>query len=194
MQIPLPDNSLSCDAAMRESLQRFIDHAEPALVAPCPGCLKHMPENCSPKCDDASRALSIDPERYPLEPKVIPLVYEVMASAGLKSCWSCEGHMDNEGELWKVPQVCFYSDTPIYPQLVLIHLLDLYQAKKLSFLWHIVLSDFSRSLNITYSIQPNLNQVNDPHLGALQHDMQVIAGDMHNKVKEIAQQLINKYC
>jgi len=194
MYIPLPDNTLQCDAAMRENLQRFIDHPEPAVIAPCPGCAKHVSENCSPKCSDAPQALSIDPVKYPLEPKVIPLVYEVMASAGLKSCWSCEGHMDNEGELWKVPQVCFYSDTPIYPQLVLMHLLDLYQGKKLSFNWHIVLSEFNRSLDITYSIQPNLNQVNEPHLGALQHDMQVIAENMHRKVKAIAQALLDRFC
>jgi len=194
MHIPLPDKTLQCDAAMRESLQRFIDHPEPAVIAPCPGCSKHVPRDCSPKCDEAPQALSIDPVRYPLEPKVIPLVYEVMASAGLKSCWSCEGHMNNEGELWKVPQVCFYSDTAIYPQLVLMHLLDLFQAKKLNFNWHVVLSEFNRSLDITYSIQPNLNHVSEPHLGALQHDLGVISDDMHVKVKAIARELLERFC
>ena len=193
MHIPLSDKSLRCDPALRESLQRFVDHPEPAQIAPCPGCTQHIPTACSPKCTDAAQALSIDPVRYPLESKVLPLVYEVMASAGLKSCWSCEGHMNTEGALWKVPQVCFYSDAPFYPQLVLMHLLDLFHAKKLKYSWHIVLSEFTRSLDITYSIQPNLNHVSEPHLGALQSDMQVIAEDMHGKVKAIARALLASY-
>lgn len=193
MHIPLPDNTDNSSASTRENLQKLIDYPEPYQVDPCPGCIKHMPDNCSPKCPDVAEALSIDPVRYPIEPKVIPLVYEIMATAGLKTNWSCEGHMNNEGELWKLPQVCFYSEQPVYSHLVLLHLSNLQQEKKLKYPWHIVLTDFFLSLNITYSIQPNLNQVNNPHLGSLQYDMTVIADGMHTKLKIIAKQLIDKF-
>lgn len=194
MQIPLPDNDGLCDAAMRENLQRFIDYPEPAEIGPCPGCIKHIATECSPKCPDVAKALSIDPVRYPLEKKVIPLVYEVMATAGLKTSWSCEGHMNNDSELWKLPQVCFYSELPIYSHLLLIHLSNLQQQKKLKYPWHIVMTDFSLSLNVTYSIQPNLNKTTNPHLGSLQNDLLVIADDMHSKVKIIAKGLLEKFC
>jgi hypothetical protein len=102
--------------------------------------------------------------------------------------------MDNENRLWKVPQVSFYSDSPIYPKLVLIHLTRLYQDKVLGYRWHVVLSDFTQSLSLTYSVQPDLNQVDSPRLGLLQHDLTTISDDMHSKLKMIARELLHAHC
>lgn len=194
MHIPTPENSLANDVDMRNSLQRFIDHPEPEKSAPCHGCKVHLPKNCSPKCNDVAQALSIDPVRYPIEPMVIPIVFEVTASAGLMTCWSCEGHMSTDNKkIWKLPQVSFYSDTPIYAHLVLMHLLNLKQNKKLHYLWHIVLGAFTDSLNMLYSIEPNLNREADPELIKLQQDMQTIGDGMHTKIKMIARGYLNKF-
>lgn len=194
MHIPLPENTENFLSTTRENLQKLIDYPEPSQTSPCTGCINHRPDHCSPECPDVAEALSIDPVKYPIESKAVPLVFEVMATAGLKSSWSCEGHMNNKNELWKLPQVCFYSTSPIYSHLILIHLSNLQQEKKLKYIWHLVMTNFSLSLNSTYSIQPNLNKVSTPHLGSLQNDMLIIAKGMHTKIKIIARLLLAKYC
>jgi hypothetical protein len=135
-----------------------------------------------------------NPVRYPIESKVVPLVFELTASRLMQTCWSCEGHMDKQNRLWKVPQVSFYADSPIYPKLVLIHLTRLYQARQLGYRWHVVLSDFTQTLSLTYSIQPDLNQEESPRLGLLQQDLQVISNDMHSQLKLIARELLTAHC
>lgn len=194
MRIPVPDNGLQCDSETRRQLEQFKAQPEPSALAPCPGCNDHRPENCSSDCERAADALSIEPERYPIESKVVPLVFEMTASRLMQTCWSCEGHMDQYHKLWKVPQVSFYSDSPIYPKLILIHLTRLFQNKMLGYRWHVVLNDFTQSLNLTYSIQPDLNQVEAPRLGLLQQDLKMISEDMHSKLKQIANELLQTHC
>ena len=194
MKIAQPQANLICDSETKSQLEEFIAQPEPAEQAPCPGCGEHIPSQCSPECHGAAEALSIDPIRYPIESKVVPLVFEMTASRLMQTCWSCEGHMDQENKLWKIPQVSFYSDSPIYPKLVLIHLTRLYQDKVLGYRWHVVLCDFTQSLSLTYSIQPDLNQVDSPRLGLLQQDLKTISGDMHGKLKMIARELLQTHC
>ena len=194
MKIPTPQNELRCDSETRSQLELFIAQPEPADLAPCPGCGHHEPETCSGQCEQASKALSIEPERYPIESKVVPLVFELTASRLLQTCWSCEGHMDHNNKLWKVPQVSFYCESPIYPKLVLIHLSRLFQSKMLGYRWHVVLSDFTQTLSLTYSIQPDLNQEDAPRLGLLQQDLQIISDDMHSRLKLIASELLHTHC
>ena len=194
MHIPTHQTQVVCDTRTREDLEKFIVQLEPMVVPPCSGCVDHKKAGCSPDCSEVTRALSIEPDRYPIESKVAPLVYELMATRVMQTCWSCEGHMNQDNQLWKVPQVCFYSDAPIYPKLVLIHLRLLYQSKILSCPWQVVLSDFSQSLGLTYSIQPDLNLVEKPRLGSLQQDLKLIAETMHTKLKIIAGELLREYC
>jgi len=194
MKIPTPQNELRCDSETKAQLEHFIGQPEPSELAPCGGCRQHVPESCSSQCQQAPEALSIEPERYPIESKVVPLVFELTASRLMQTCWSCEGHMDQNNKLWKVPQVSFYCDSPIYPKLVLIHLTRLFQTKLLGYRWHVVLSDFTQTLSLTYSIQPDLNQEDSPRLGLLQNDLQVISNDMHGNLKLIATELLQTYC
>lgn len=194
MHIPAPKRALVCDSETRLQLEQFLLQPGPSEQAPCPGCKQHMPDNCSAKCGEAAQALSIEPERYPIESKVVPLVFEIMTTRLMQSCWSCEGHMDPDNKLWKVPQVSFYSDSPIYPKLVLIHLTRLYQDKVLGYRWHVVLSDFTQTLGLTYSIQPDLNQEEQPRLGLLQQDLQTISKNMHTRLKDIAAELLRIHC
>lgn len=42
----------------------------------------------------------------------------------------------------------------------------------------------------TYSIVPDINFVEDAHLGALQNDLKVIAKDLQKKMKILAQEMI----
>ncbi|MBL4622294.1 MAG: hypothetical protein JKY89_07830 [Immundisolibacteraceae bacterium] len=189
MKIQPPKDDLRFDSSTHDLLKLFIEQPEPRLAPPCSGCNRHEPTNCTAQCDRAAAALSIDPEQYPIEPKVVGLVFEITASRLLQTCYSCEGH-SREGELWKLPQVCFYSDSPIYAKLVMIHLDRLFLKKTLSYRWHIVLADLTQTLNLTYSIQPDLNREQDHHLGKLQQDLNTLSTDMHTALKEIAAELL----
>ncbi len=193
MYIPSP-NGPACDPSIQRQLEVFINQPEPEEVAPCPGCNQHIPVHCSPTCDRAAQALSIEPEKYPIEDKVVPLVFEIMATRLIQTCWSCEGHLDYESRLWKLPQVCFHTESQVYPKLMLIHLSRLYQAHMLTNAWHIVLTDMANTMGITYSIQPDLNRAEDIHLGALQLDLMTIAGNLHSALKQIARELLGDYC
>ena len=183
MKISTPQSSPEALNEALASLDAFLSQPGPKEVPPCPGCTDHKPEKCGPSCDEAPGALSIDPVQYPIEVKVIPLVYELFSMKLVQPCWSCEGHTQDKGDgqtwLWKVPQVCFYSSSPVYPQLLLRCLNNLKYTKQLSYPWHVVLSDFSQTWDVTYSIQPDLNQVAQPDLSKIQADLLVIGNNLY---------------
>jgi len=175
----------------KQELEQFLVQPGPAQVPPCPGCVKHLKANCSDKCPDAKAALSSEPETYPIEDKVIPLVYGLMSTSGTQTCWSCEGHMDAKNKLTKIPRVCFYTSSLIYVQLLQKHLFNLTLSKNLSYPWHIVLGDFAQSWAVTYIIMPNLNLIEDEsHLGKMQHDLKIIGDNLLTKMQVIAKQMI----
>lgn len=190
MYIYKPEENTQNTAQICEALQLFIDQPTPKDLAPCLNCDNHIPADCSVKCSDAPAALSSDPMNHPLESKVVPLVFELTSTRLMQPCWSCEGHFNNENELWKLPQISFYSRSPVYPQLVVRHIQDLKVQKKLAYEWHVVLSDFGQSWNMSYSIEPRLNDVKEPRLGMLQQDLQSISEDMCNKLKSIAKKMM----
>ncbi|MCK4743276.1 MAG: hypothetical protein KAT25_05610 [Sulfuriflexus sp.] len=190
MKIPVPEESFFADSNIKEDLRLFLEQPSPQQLAPCPGCQQHTPDDCSSKCTDAAEALSIDPVLYPIEKNVVPLVYELMATQLIQTCWSCEGHMNENNTLWKLPQVCFYTASSAYVKLLCRHIALLNQHKCLKHPWHIVLSEFSMNSRLAYSIQPNLNDVNEPHLGLLQQDLNIIADDLNNKLKKYAKEFL----
>lgn len=191
MKIPQPEESFFNDSNIKADLLMFLEQPGPEQLAPCPGCEEHLPETCSSKCVRAPDSLSIDPVRYPIESNVVPLVFELMATRLIKTCWSCEGHMDENNNLWKLPQVCFYTASNAYVKLLCHHISSLHQRKLLTYPWHIALSDFSLNSRLAYSIQPNLNDITDPHLGLLQKDLNAIADNLHLKLKTLAQELMD---
>ena len=190
MHIIKPNEQFLDVERLRSDLEAFINQPGPSEVPPCPGCTDHVSTLCSAGCPDAPKALSIEPERYPVEPKVVPLVYELMSTHVLMTCWSCEGHMGADGKLWKVPMVSFYSASAIYPKLLLKHIETLTYKKALSYRWQIVLSDFAQTPGVTYSVQPELSLIDDVHLGQLQQDLGIIADDALLKLKSIAKRML----
>ena len=142
MYIYKPEESTQNIAQYKEALALLIAQPTPQEAPPCGNCEKHVPTNCSAKCEKASASLSSDPVNHPLEQKTVSLVFELTATKVLKPCWSCEGHFNGENELWKLPQISFYSPSPAYPQLLLRHIHDLKTQKVLAYEWHVVLADF----------------------------------------------------
>lgn len=194
MKIDTPEQSYDRTEAIKD-LESLLAQPLPFQEPPCPGCERHKPNSCNPKCPDATRALSIEPDRYPIEPQVTALVYQLYATRIVQPCWSCEGHVQTVGEetnLWKLPQVSFYCHSPVYIQLLNRCLKYTGTKQSLAYPWHIVISEYSQSLDLTYSIQPNLNMVNEPKLGCIQSDLRLIAENLLDNIRREAQMMLSE--
>ncbi len=190
VRIALPTASNMDPEQMKRDLARFIAQPGPAQVPPCPACAHHIPEQCSSRCVSAAPSLSSEPSRYPIEVKVVALVFELSATRLLQPCWSCEGHLGPDGELWKTPQVSFYSASPLYIQLLLRHIYALTLQKRLVYSWHVVVSDFGQTWDLTYTLEPDFKHDKSIHLGNLQSDLQVLAEDLSVRLKALAKQAL----
>lgn len=137
---------------------------------------------CSADCEEAHRALSVDPD-LPIEPAIVPLVFEMKRLGLFTPCWSCEGHLGTDGTLWKFPRVWFYSDSTTHVRLLADGLKDLEIDKKLSARWQIVVtfSDADNSAT-TYSLEPVVSTDESLQLSALQHDVEVIARSLEGLI------------
>lgn len=190
MKIEKPELNLEGNERICADLELLLSQPKAAEDPPCPNCENHRPLTCSADCPDAPRALSIEPDRYPIELKVTPLVFELRTSRVMQTCWSCEGHMDPEGNLWKVPQVSFYSASSIYPKLLLNHIIHLKMKKKLAYDWQVLLSDYGQTWGVTYTVEPKLELNVKPRLGLLQNDLTVIADNLAENIKAEARKML----
>ena len=150
----------------------------------CPRCgSKACQCQCSDACPEAPRALSADPEKYPIEPGILPLVFEMRRLGLFAPCWSCEGHLGPGEALWKLPRVWFYCDSTTHLRLLASGLRDLEIARKLSTRWQIVVtfSDTDNSAT-TFSLEPEPTAASASGLPALQQDVVVIAGALEGMI------------
>ena len=191
LEIEIPGPLVENNRRHRAELELLLCQPGAHQVPPCQNCREHIVPQCNARCANAPRALSSDPDRYPVEPKVVPLVYELRKTRVMQPCWSCEGHMDVNGKLWKYPQVSFYSSTPLYAMLLVNHLTLLKHKKILNHDWIIVISGFGqRHMGVTYTLEPKLNLHTNPHLGRLQSDLIAIAENLDAKLKSEAKNLL----
>lgn len=191
MEIEPPGPFVENRQRTRAELELLLCQPGSHLAPPCQNCQEHIISQCNAKCVNAPRALSSDPARYPVEPKVVPLVYELRKTRVMQPCWSCEGHMDADGKLWKYPQVSFYSSTPLYAVLLVNYLTLLKHKKKLNQEWIIVISGFGQKhTGITYTIEPKLNADSKPHLGSLHCDLITIADNLEIQIKDQARKML----
>ena len=133
---------------------------------------------CSAKCAFAAHYLSSDANRYPIESKVLPLVYAMASLRVVQPCWSCEGHYNALDVFDKKPQVWFYSDSAWYPNLIAHYLADLHFQKKLGYRWEVAMCPQAYKDEITFTIQPDLTDVAIKRLGQMQADIAVIAENL----------------
>lgn len=191
MHIDSPQQQLLDATQAKQSLEIFLEQPSHVEMPPCPGCDDHNILKCSESCPDAHTALSSQPVEFPIEANVTPLVFGLMSTQVTQTCWSCEGHMDTNNNLIKLPTVSFYTVSPIYPQLLHRHVMKLKMDKKLNYPWHVVLTDYAQTWAQTYSIAPNLNFFDkDIHLGGLQNDLKVIAANLQKNMKALAKEMI----
>lgn len=170
-------------------------------MRPCEGC--RMPCSCSsssvcaclcgPTCAHAPVAMSSEGDRYPVEPKVVELVFGLNCLQVCPPFWSCEGHRAQDGALQRVPQVWFYTRSLVYPRLIGDWLARLYFKKRIRNPWHICVSYSESSLDTGFSIEPDMKQIERVCLGELHEDVAVLAGALVDDVRALADEYLARY-
>ena len=104
MRIDQPDFKKQQDSG--ES-QRVCSHCNKV----CPTCGETSCDcQCHIGCEGIATAMVAEPERFPIEGKVVPLVYAIATIPHLQPIWSCEGHAQQSGDLLRHPQIWFYAE------------------------------------------------------------------------------------
>ena len=147
---------------------------------PDPVCSKNCPDynpsiGCHRDCQAAPNQLSSEGFNSPVESLVAPLVFELKKLGAFYPCWSCEGHNDQSGSLWKIPRVWFYADSVVHIRALADAVDSLFRARLLSTRWEIVLT-YSDSDNpdTTFSLEPE-SAGKCENLCDLQNDLRVLA-------------------
>lgn len=169
---------------------RTVRVCDPDCDEVCPTCAStNCACCCSKDCPKISITLTTDPN-FPIENKIAPLAYELKRLGVYEPCWSCEGHNDNAGDLWKIPRVWFYCDSVVHVRLLSDVLMDLGIGELLNVPWQVRVT-FSEDDNpsTTFSLEPVMDQPLKITLQALQQDIQVIAERLEEMVKEKASDL-----
>jgi hypothetical protein len=168
---------------LRSELHEILEKDAEAQRPVCgPSCRRPDRPDCSRHCPDIPRALSSDPENFPLETRIAPLVFELKRLKVFEPCWSCEGHNGPDGRLWKIPRVWFYCRSVVQLRVLADGIERLYLERKLTAPWHVVLTFSDRdNVDTTFSLEPNLDQ-SRPALAAIQKDIDTLAERLHELV------------
>lgn len=172
-------------------LERLLQAIEQPPERPCPNC-QHPKElkrinQCQSQCPDAPRALSSDPENHPIEPLVLKIVFELNKLNQYQPCWSCEGSLDDDGEIYRLPQVNFYTANPIYALLIQEHLELLHYGQHLHVAWHIGLTSIGQKAGPTYILEPSPKGDSELILEELQEDLQIIGKELTQHLRLITE-------
>jgi hypothetical protein len=162
-----------------------------ACTTRCPQCgSASCACRCSPYCPDAPRALSAEPDRYPIEAGIVPLVFAMRRQGYFTPCWSCEGHLYTDGAIGKLPCVWFYSESTLHLRLLASGLHKLKHIGRLRASWQVAVT-FSdvNNLDTTYALEPA--QPLDPKLTLddLRKDIVEIAAALQSMICEGARAL-----
>ena len=180
-------------AERREALADVVEQREHRSGRPCPGCETRCTTcgsiscqcNCSPDCAQAPGALSSDPEKFPIEAGIVPLVYAMRETEIGEPCWSCEGHPDAEGRTDKLPQIWFYVRHQVYPDLLARYLWRLQFRGQIRNRWIVTVAPTDNSIDTTFAISPDPNS-DKLDLSALRQDIRVIGERMPAELAELA--------
>lgn len=189
-----PDDAARTDATRRELTAFLRDSGvePPVCGANCPHHQSRTPEfDCSRSCPDAQYGLSSDPARFPVEAKIVALVFELKRIGVFYPCWSCEGHLDASGVFQRAPAVWFYCDNLLSVRLLSDGIADLHANDKLSRPWHLrVTYTEGDSTDTAFALEPLIEDRSAVNLEALQADAALIAREMQTMMRSQAQDLL----
>jgi hypothetical protein len=162
-----------------------------ACTIRCPQCGSTGCQcRCSAQCPEAPRELSSDPVYHPIEPGIVPLVFEMKRLGLFDPCWSCEGHTRADGQVLKVPRVWFNCASMVHVRLLAGAVARLHASGKLAHAWQVVVT-FSDPDNpyTTFSLEPATSPDIALSLSRLQEDAAAIARWLQTMLREEARKL-----
>lgn len=194
MRIEKPARDPAFERRCREELDNFVHGPLEHTGRPCRTCARLCDRHkspvcqceCTPDCGDAARYLSSEPEQFPIETGIVPLVLALARLGGLDPFWSCEGHAGSQTHLNRLPSISFYASSVMLPQLIARYLSDLKIGGRLSCSWQVRVVTWGDSVGGAYSIEPRhgLDDLSD--LGLLRRDITAIAAGLTTGVKKAA--------
>lgn len=140
---------------------------------------------CSRTCPEIAAMLSSEGAAYPVEPAVAPLVLELSRLRVYRPNWSCEGHDNRQGQLWKLPQVWFYCDSVLCVRLLAETVRHMKVKCGLASHWGVTLSHSDAdNPETTFSLEPILDPfaVGQPTLKQLHGDLATLAERLYDQV------------
>lgn len=163
-------------------------------TAPCPRCgTTNCQCTCSTDCADAPLALSGEPEHQPIEPAIMPLVFQMKRLGLFQPCWSCEGHLRTDGSLWEPPKVRFTCESTVHLRLLSSGLGALAGEGQLAAPWRVVVTDSDPTdPRTTFSLEPDASRAEGVALAELQEDVAEIARSLQDMMAAQAQALLGK--
>lgn len=162
-----------------------------ARSAPCQAACQVDPQDCSRHCDGIPTAMSSQPNEYPIEEQIAPLVYELARLQVFQPCWSCEGHLNSQGQLWKLPQIWFYTESSIHVRILADSLRTMAANRVTATEWEISLTRSALDdPETTYCLKPIINE--GITLAMLRSDIDILSDQLEAKVIQCARMLKEK--
>jgi len=137
--------------------------------------------------------MSSEGAQSPIEHRIVPMVFAFNCLRVCPPYWSCHGHRFPTGELFRVPQVWFYSKSMVYPKLIGDLLIRMKIDGAIQYPWHICIAYTDQVLESGFSIEPDTKSIEKPDVDRLQRDAASISGNLVNGMKSLAQTYIAKH-
>lgn len=193
MRIPNINLSDSSSLSKLEELELLLE-SRPLQDPVCGNdCTRFKEAPCHRTCSDAPSMLSCDGNEYPLDNKIAPLAFELKRTGFFAPCWSCEGHLNNFDELWKLPRIWFYCESSIHIKLLDAALHRIRKISPISTMWEIKSVHLNDgSLDPMFSLQPDLQAIS-PSLSSLQQDIDIISEHIYDALQHEARNLCRSH-
>jgi len=128
--------------------------------------------------------MSSDPDKYPIEAGILPLVYAFNCLGACNPFWSCEGHIGPAGLVNRLPRVWFYARSVLYPRLITEYAAKLHVQKLTCHPWHVTVTHSDpTNLDTAFSLDPNISLEAEPTLASLRADIGAIAENLVTGIK-----------
>ena len=132
-------------------------------------------------------------DAFPIEDRIAPLVYAFHQLNQCPPCWSCEGHLDLDGTIKRLPAVWFYASSQVFAGMIWEYVASLWLKKQTNASWRVVVAVTEpHGMEPAYSLEPEVPDGSSLTLAELQSDIDVIAQDLVSYMQDKTQDLIQQ--